>query len=647
MKCLWIAGLPEEIRQEFDLTKARGAAWSWVMGCLPPPAGVELHVLCPVFGLKEEERHFAYAGATWHCFRLSRWEPLFLRRRFARKVRPFVRVLDPDVVHGWGGESGCGLVATYLSDWAVVSVQGLLRMLKLGIKGTRVKVGRDERGGSYWLRCLMEVMTYRHASRLICESETAQTWLKRCYGQKATVVPYPLRKEFLQSSLPLPVTPCSLRHGNRPRVLFVGQNVPRKGYQDAVQACKDIAELVKAEGLSVGELVSLMQQADAFIVPSYGDTGPTALKEALSQGIYPIVYDNTGAAELVRRYGYGELVPTGDVAALRKAVMGIKIREKGLEVAICVRRDLSCEQAWEALLDVYSRLGFSTPPEDQLKGAVGRRIGHFAKMLRMCTKPGHIVISFQTGVRQNLGAMIRAKLSGRRVVREINEWPLSVTWDEGRIKQWIEIHLLPKLFDGFICISDLLVDFCREHGRKNVPILKVPMTVDVAAIDFVPTFQQSNNPSVVYAGSVTEFKDGVETLKKAMEGIKADLLMISGRSHEEAVAIMKGANCLVLARPDSQQARAGFPTKLGEYLATGIPVVVTKTGEISRYLKDGVNAYLAEPGDIDGIASKIKFVLEHPEEAAGVGVAGRKVAALCFDWHNHAESVNRWLKQFT
>ena len=50
-----------------------------------------------------------------------------------------------------------------------------------------------------------------------------------------------------------------------------------------------------------------------------------------------------------------------------------------------------------------------------------------------------------------------------------------------------------------------------------------------------------------------------------------------------------------MARPDSRQARGGFPTKLGEYLATGKPVCVTKVGEITVYLEDNVSAFLAEP----------------------------------------------------
>lgn len=128
--------------------------------------------------------------------------------------------------------------------------------------------------------------------------------------------------------------------------------------------------------------------------------------------------------------------------------------------------------------------------------------------------------------------------------------------------------------------------------------------------------------------------------------------MISGKSHDEAIRIMKGAVCLVLARPNSLQARAGFPTKLGEYLATGRPVVVTDTGEIGRYLKDGENAYIVRIDECSNVqmeervAKKILEVMEDPERAERIGAAGKEVAKRCFDWRNHSEALGGWLKQF-
>ena len=271
--------------------------------------------------------------------------------------------------------------------------------------------------------------------------------------------------------------------------------------------------------------------------------------------------------------------------------------------------------------------------------AIYQRVAHLQKMIRS----DDVVVSSETGVRHNVRKVLLAKLHGKKVVREINEWPLSVIWGEGRFKQWVEIHLLPKLFDGFICISDALVEFCRDHGRKDVPIFKLPMTVDCDAIDCViRDGGVCRGDYVCYAGGLSEAKDGVETLKRACVGY--ELKILNGLPHDDAIRIMAGARCLALARPDSLQARSGFPTKLGEYLALGRPVVVTKVGEIPRYLKDGMSAYLVDPGDTEGFAEKIHEVFADPERAERIGKAGREVAVRCFDYKVHAAALAEWIQ---
>jgi glycosyltransferase involved in cell wall biosynthesis len=54
---------------------------------------------------------------------------------------------------------------------------------------------------------------------------------------------------------------------------------------------------------------------------------------------------------------------------------------------------------------------------------------------------------------------------------------------------------------------------------------------------------------------------------------------VSPVDRELIPAVLKNAELAVLPRPDSRQARGGFPTKLGEYLASGTPVCVTSVGE--------------------------------------------------------------------
>jgi glycosyltransferase involved in cell wall biosynthesis len=53
-----------------------------------------------------------------------------------------------------------------------------------------------------------------------------------------------------------------------------------------------------------------MQESAMFLLPSHMDTGPTALKEALAMGLWPVCYDNSGPAELIRRFQFGSLMQT-------------------------------------------------------------------------------------------------------------------------------------------------------------------------------------------------------------------------------------------------------------------------------------------------------------------------------------------------
>ena len=360
----------------YPVTDVPSAAWSWILGHLPPPEDVELHILCPVFGMRTQEAHFEYGGAKWHCFQRKKFEPLFLRFRFYLRIRRFVKTLNPDVVHGWGGESGCGLLATYCSTHAVVSIQGLLRMLCANARRWGIKI--PECGSvSSWFRRVLEVWTYRRAHRLLVESETAAENLRTLYGLGSEVVPQPLREAFINHEI-------HEGHENGSVFLFVGQMTARKGAIDALTAyselddktarlvmvgCGDqdseIDNFIARQGIgnrvcrikscSADELRSLMVEASAIVVPSYGDTGPTVLKEALSQGLYAICYDNTGAAELVKKYPFGTLCQTGDRQALTEEMSRVcrRIVAKNADVAIRVKKDLSRERVWGMLKDFY------------------------------------------------------------------------------------------------------------------------------------------------------------------------------------------------------------------------------------------------------------------------------------------------------
>ena len=376
MRVLWICGLPEDVRLNGCnklLSANKQPAWSWILGHMPPE-GVELHILCPIGDLAMSRADFEYLGAHWHCFRRERIRHIFAYLRFVFGIKRFVRELRPDVIHGWGGETGFGYMAVRLSRNAIVSVQGLL-MLYNALSG-KFKQKMSSMIGRYVM--WRERETYRRAAVLVNESETARSALKGFYSKAGVVVPQPLRTAFYKDVV--------IKRLNVPTFVFVGTLTSRKGAVDVVKAFsmirdpsaklimlgdgdarREIEELIGSLRLSgriilkgacsADEVAESMRRAHFFALPSYADTGPNALKEALASGLFPICYDNSGPHEYLTRY-CGYLCRTGDIEAyavsMKRAISNLdECMRKACEAAVQIKSDLSKSTVWKSLLTVY------------------------------------------------------------------------------------------------------------------------------------------------------------------------------------------------------------------------------------------------------------------------------------------------------
>jgi len=194
-------------------------------------------------------------------------------------------------------------------------------------------------------------------------------------------------------------------------------------------------------------------------------------------------------------------------------------------------------------------------------------------------------------------------------------------------------------------------------------LLHLPMTVDLDRFkDSCLNLEGFESPYIAFVGVMDNIKDGVNILIQSFNIIqekypKLSLYLIGGWnydtpshlelirslnlenkvkwlgefSREKIPAILQNATILVLPRPDSKQAQGGFPTKLGEYLASGVPVCVTRVGEIPNYLTDNETVFFAEPGSVESFADAMNRCLSNPELAKSVGSAGRSVAELQFN----------------
>ena len=63
-----------------------------------------------------------------------------------------------------------------------------------------------------------------------------------------------------------------------------------------------------------------------------------------------------------------------------------------------------------------------------------------------------------------------------------------------------------------------------------------------------------------------------------------------------------------------------------EAAATGLPIAAVRATCIPEIVQDGLNGYLAEPGDLHGLGNAVDLLLKHPRKAGQMGMAGRVLA---------------------
>ena len=219
--------------------------------------------------------------------------------------------------------------------------------------------------------------------------------------------------------------------------------------------------------------------------------------------------------------------------------------------------------------------------------------------------------------------------------------------------------------------------FLQNRSVKEEKMLLVPSTVDTERFTGIGVSPLSYN-YIAYCGSLTIGKDGVDILidsfnRIASEITDIDLVLIGkGDSEFEEAAIRRqtvqlnlvnrvhflgqlsrkdvpaylvGAKVLVLARPTSIVADAGFPSKLTEYLSTGKPVLVTRVGDIPLYLKDEENAFLSEPDSAEAFAIKLRYILNNYEFALEVGGNGKTLTETVFNYNYQAKRMLEFMEK--
>lgn len=265
------------------------------------------------------------------------------------------------------------------------------------------------------------------------------------------------------------------------------------------------------------------------------------------------------------------------------------------------------------------------------------------------------------------------------VVWEINA-PLEEGLMAGRSRIKIKFfnmlrRLLARLVSAAVCTCDELIDY----AKKDLGITQVKTIANGSDIElFSPDKRKENTyPNhqgkfkVVWAGT-TYFKwHGVEKIyeiaKAVYEKDKDIVFVIVGHKIDDKMMLSKNGNILFLGPKEyldmpSYLASADVglclyyeeefgskfyrsPLKLFDYMASGIPVVATKIGQIAEVVKDGQSGFLIEKNDIGDVVEKILFLKNNPKTAKDMGKKGREAVENYYNWQRVGEETEAVFKQ--
>lgn len=288
-------------------------------------------------------------------------------------------------------------------------------------------------------------------------------------------------------------------------------------------------------------------------------------------------------------------------------------------------------------------------------------------------KPRYIFISSKKSFDIIFYKITSFFICGAKIVLIFHELPKAVQSKSifSKFNNYIYDHLIFRIIDSYLPISEYLCAYVKSKNNK-LPFMKLPVLVDseyfdsiaitspskkyflysgaagyYEVIDFIiNSFELLNNEAIclylVVNGNDAQISKIENRISEVREPSK--YLIFCNLEYSDLAKKLKESLALLIPLRDNIRDTSRFPHKVGEYLASSRPVITTKFGEPSRYLEDGKTALISDNFSPDSFAEKMYWVIQNEKEAGQIGLRGRKVAEIYFDYRSYSEKFKSLLQ---
>lgn len=368
--------------------------------------------------------------------------------------------------------------------------------------------------------------------------------------------------------------------------------------------------------------------------------------------------------------------PRGLGAIQRMLLMARSLHYAGAEVEVICRKgiwkqdsepEMAAQGKYQEITyrytsgDVYRPKGFIRRNVKKIKGLFSEY--SYLKSLRKKNKLDAAIVSSMNGFHL-LRYLLYSRFIGFPIILNFVEFA-SVMKQRNSIGKRINDYLIDygmvKWFDAALAISETLMSHYAKMAPGK-PSLKLPILCDSRQFNSKPSWPKKTIYLYCGAASYSELIDFViEAYEELFNEYKnSELVMVLGGKEHEILNIQKriagtmfkgnirlitnvphseipdyyaGASALLIPLRPTLQDASRFPHKIGEYLASGKPVITTAYGEITHYdFIDQETALVAGEYDITQFAEKMEYVHKYPHKAQDIGEAGRRFGRKNFDY---------------
>ena len=242
------------------------------------------------------------------------------------------------------------------------------------------------------------------------------------------------------------------------------------------------------------------------------------------------------------------------------------------------------------------------------------------------------------------------------------------------IEDRIGLYFWNRKCKNIIAISTLLENF---YKKRDCNVIRIPTILDCDKFKYLKI---TKNAKIVisYAGSPAN-KDNITNVVKAVlflkekerEMLQLDFYGITwdffrkNKLKENEIEILKNSvkchgrisydevkkrihlsDFTILLRPDRRSSHAGFPTKIGESMAMGVPVITNITSDLNLYIHNKIEGILCENETPVECAKVLRDVLKRKkEENIVLREKARECALRSFDYRVYKEKFDFFIQQ--